>query len=222
MAVYVNFPLMVVTIFLFATCVMMIYAITKPSWSSSEIMEAGLWTICTWNGDWFLYSYYTCTSLTASIPFSGYLVACQALAVAGTVLAGMAACLACFGTWIVNSFMGKTLACLCLLCSILFTVAWGMWIGVHNQNFKSPGWGLDYCFALCVVASVLMFFGVCLSLWGARSYKHQKKFAEQQMAAEIDFPDGVSPDADEMAHNSTPVPSAANEIPKVNGPDADV
>lgn len=37
MAVHVNFPLMVVTIFLFATCVMMIYAITKPSWSSSEM-----------------------------------------------------------------------------------------------------------------------------------------------------------------------------------------
>jgi len=210
MAVRINAPLLGVTVLLFVTCGMMAFAIAKPAWSSSTWMQAGLWSMCTWNGNWLFFSYYTCVAVGGSIPTSTTLVACRALAVGGTLLASLTACLACLGTCNPNSFLGCTLSCLCLFCGLFFTAAWGTWIGVHDPNLQPMGWVLGYCFILCVVASVLMFLGAVLSLWGVRSHTKQKQFLQQQMAAEIEFPDLGHPDLEALAHHSTPVPGAAH------------
>jgi len=115
---------------------------------------------------------------------------------------------------VASAIVYPILAFTSFVCWSLLTAAWAIWIVFQGQSF--PGWGLSYCFVLCVVASVLSLVAFLLSVF---RLCFASRFVPPPSAAElvaIDSPDAMFPTHLEFARTTdfVPEPSEYDTAPK--------
>eukprot|EP00668_Euglena_longa_P015967 GGOE01020156.1.p1 GENE.GGOE01020156.1~~GGOE01020156.1.p1 ORF type:complete len:253 (-),score=65.65 GGOE01020156.1:645-1382(-) len=192
------------------TWALIVFAISSPNWSHTDNLTAGLWVFCSR----VTTNWWSCSSYTDPIKSNGFVVAACTLCVIGAVLSFVASCFACTTIMLGNVCFGLILVVICLLCYIIISLGWGMWLGAHNDNFKAAGFDLSYSFALAVGSSVMALLAVCSSLAAIVGHKRYAKQKELEMVNAV----AGSPGASTPGVENTP-PLPREDVPPYDYPE---
>lgn len=197
--------------------VMMMVAVCMPDWSHNDLGRVGLWEGCSrisTNLDW------VCLAMPEALSSNGYILTARVTAVWGTVTLFIACLLACAAMAMKKRILGVALLAFIVMTFILLCIAWGTWIGAHNDFFGDSKLGLRLgsSFIMTVVASAFVMLCICLAAAGMTMSKKEANAKGADVEAPPAYMDDHMDDhkddlhkfdAGDIAPASTPNPTPA-------------